>query len=142
MSRPPGRQTRGTGGEHPTHRWLARISFDRLQPGAGFVWLDHEQVLERTRQAVRDRRSDPPKDVLAGPGPAARRRCVRSGTQRARARAALLRNSRARPVRAAGCSRRQASSNRNCSSCSHPGIDWPNAPPGVLGLWFVQVAAI
>jgi hypothetical protein len=23
--------------------------------------------------------------------------------------------------------------------CSHPVIDWPDAPPGVLGLWFIQV---
>ena len=40
-----------------------------LQPGAVFVRLDHEQVLERARQAVRDGRGDPPKDVLACPGP-------------------------------------------------------------------------
>ena len=40
-----------------------------MQPGVGFVRLDHEQVLERTRQAVRDGLSDPPKDVLACPGP-------------------------------------------------------------------------
>ena len=30
------------------HGWLARIGFDRLQSGAGFVRLDNEQVLERT----------------------------------------------------------------------------------------------
>jgi hypothetical protein len=38
--------------------WLAGIGFDRMQPGAGFVRLDHEQVLERARQAVRDGRGD------------------------------------------------------------------------------------
>ena len=26
--------------------------------------------------------------------------------------------------------------------CSHPVIDWPDALPGVFGLWFTQVAAI
>ncbi len=44
---------------------LLGIGFNRLQPGAGFVRLDHEQVLERARQAVPDGRGDPPKDVLA-----------------------------------------------------------------------------
>jgi hypothetical protein len=30
-------------------------------PTAGFVRLDHEQVLERTREAIRDGRGHPPK---------------------------------------------------------------------------------
>jgi len=26
--------------------------------------------------------------------------------------------------------------------CSHPVIGWQDAPPGIFGLWFIQVAAI
>src|SRR5260221_13113486 len=26
--------------------------------------------------------------------------------------------------------------------CSHPVIGWQHAPPGIFGLWFIQVAAI
>jgi hypothetical protein len=26
--------------------------------------------------------------------------------------------------------------------CSHPVIGWQDAPPGIYGLWFIQVAAI
>ncbi len=26
--------------------------------------------------------------------------------------------------------------------CSHPVIGWLDAPPGIFGLWFIQVAAI
>jgi hypothetical protein len=49
--------------------WLAGIGFDRLQAGAVSIRLDHEQVLEAARQAVRDGRSDRLKYMLACPGP-------------------------------------------------------------------------
>ena len=26
--------------------------------------------------------------------------------------------------------------------CSHPVVGWPDAPPGIIGLWSIQVAAI
>jgi hypothetical protein len=43
------------------HGWLAGIDFDCLHAGAVLVRLDHEQVLECARQAIRDGRGDPPK---------------------------------------------------------------------------------
>jgi hypothetical protein len=29
-----------------------------------------------------------------------------------------------------------------CKLCSHPVIGWPDAPPGIFGLWFIQVATV
>jgi len=26
--------------------------------------------------------------------------------------------------------------------CSHPVVGWPDAPPGIFGLWSIQVATI
>jgi hypothetical protein len=37
---------------------LLGLALIACKPGTGFVWLDHEQVLERTYQAVGDGRGD------------------------------------------------------------------------------------
>jgi hypothetical protein len=48
---------------------LLGLALIDCKPKAVFVRLDHQQVLQRARQAVRDGSGDPPKGVLACPGP-------------------------------------------------------------------------
>jgi len=40
------------------------------------------------------------------------------------------------------CPRTPATQTEVLQLCSHPVIGWQDAPPGIFGLWFIQVAAI
>jgi hypothetical protein len=54
--------------EHRVGRRLAGIGLNRLQTGNVVVPADHQEIVKRNTQALRNFGGDPPEDVLAGSG--------------------------------------------------------------------------